>query len=217
MKRLVTIIDVLLLIMGASLMFCFYAVFWGDSLFWLRIVGTLVVSIVLLRNINNVLERDIEATHIDKTTDDIIKAFKDEAKKPIPPNTIMEREGNWYQKQTDAARERFKEETKQQVDNPLENYVNHLNAGRPILDKNGNVEFSTIFFDVKEKPTPTKRGRKKLDEFIEGMSPIARDKYEKELKSKAKRPSARVKGTPKKSTEGIGKSPRTPKKSQSKK
>ena len=238
MKRLVTVLDVLLLIMGATLMFCFYAVFWGDSLFWLKVVGTFVVSIVLLRNINNVLEKCIEETHITKATDDIItafKAFKEDATAEVRQEntpTPTEDEKTWYEKKLDELRAKnnklqedflYRENTARDYAEKFDEnksfeepslldlapsicsmYFDSKNRLNSIDDATSSYEqiekkYSALRRNERNLKTFLKNLEKELsdNEHLEGMSPIARHKYEKELKSKAKRPSAKVKSSSK--------------------
>lgn len=269
MKRIILVIEVLLMAIIPSVLFSLFAMIWLDTIFWLKIAGTLVLSYKVFDFILTLVETYVDRKKITKTTDDIMKAFES--------FKLTEEEKTWYEKEMDgiikvkgeiASRELFARDFKINKSNPsngnikledvAEKYANKIDSGKEEQSskKQKNMQelqtemaqqmFEELYEeDVKGEPTlwdlaPSiipmyidiknrlyviddkdctekqlkkkqsvlKQNEKNLDnflknlekelseeEYLEGMSPIARHKYEKEFKAKAKRPSAKVKST----------------------
>lgn len=201
MKRFILVLEVLLMALIPSVLFSLFAMIWLDTIFWLKIAGTLVLSYKIFDFILTLAEAYMDRKKISKVTDDIMTAFKSfKEDKPFyssntPPNGTSEEKLSWYEKEIEKSKKRFTEDCKEEQKRMGDIIRGNTNPSEEELFCEGARSF--IIRSSEKNPTLTKRGRKKIDEHIEGMSPIARHKYEKELKAKAKRPSAKVKSTKK--------------------
>ncbi len=212
MKRLVTVLDILLVVSTAIFMFGVYGMVWGDFLFWIKISATGIYSVFTIRFINIGIERYNKSKLISKVTDDIITALAEvRQERTVTPT---EDEKTWYEKKLDELRAK---------NNKLqEDFLYRENIARDYAEKfDENKSFEdpslldlapsicSMYFDsknrlnsiddatssykqIEKKYSALRRNERNLktflknlekelsdNEHLEGMSPIARHKYEK--------------------------------------
>lgn len=150
MKKLGVILDVVLVGLTAVFVFGLFCMVWGDFIFWLRVSATTLLTIVVVRFFDEVVERY---------------------------NMIMEKN------------------SLKELSNRLSRLMSDLNdAGTTDISQENKKQILTSEdFKTKTRQAATtyvgKIKKTMPNEILEGMSPIARHKYEKKKSS--------VKTTPK--------------------